>query len=500
MRLTLAATTAALLAAAMFPTSTVAEPPERTPVLIRFVDTPSAADLALVARHGGEVTRQFTIVPAVAATIPPAAADALRRNPRVAVVEPDGALYALEYRSTHDWGVSHVRADDAHGAGVTGAQIRVAVIDSGIDCDHRELAANCEHGWNYVAETSDADDDYGHGTHVAGTIGAALQATVNGVVGVAPDATVVAYKTLDSGGVGSWSRHIAAIEDIWNGGVPTADVVNMSIGRGDYSSVAEEAMATAYQAGILLVAAAGNGGTCSGKTDDLSYPARFESVIAVAAVDASNARPCWSSTGKKVELAAPGVSVYSSWPHDLATSPRDPQPVCESSGDGPVCHYKFGSGTSMSAPHVSGVAALVLSANVVRDTDGAYGVANELRSRLASTATDLGSVGRDTWYGHGLVDAARALGLDGTSTEPGTIELTAAVRKDRGRTYVDLVWADTTGANASKVDVYRNGAAVATTANDGAFTDSLGRSSGTYEYRVCHTGTTVCSNVATAGS
>ncbi len=231
---------AALLAAVALvlttaPAAVMASPPDRVDVLIGFADAPTDRDLAAIASHGGTVTRRFTIVPAVAATVPRTAVDAVARNPRVTVVEPDGLLHALEYRPTHDWGIAHVRADDVHGTGTTGAGVRVAVIDSGIDCGHVELVGRCEHGWNYVSNTPDATDDYGHGTQVAGTISAALNGTASGVVGVAPDATVVAYKTLDAGGVGSWSRHIAAIEDIWNSGVPTAQVVNMSIGRGDYS-------------------------------------------------------------------------------------------------------------------------------------------------------------------------------------------------------------------------------------------------------------------------
>jgi subtilisin family serine protease len=167
-------------------------------------------------------------------------------------------------------------------------------------------------------------------------------------------------------------------------------------------------MERAYASGMLLVAAAGNGGNCSGRGDSVSYPAKYDSVIAVAAVNGSNARPCWSSTGDQVELSAPGVSVFSTWPLDLATSPRDPQPVCE--GEPIVCHYKFGSGTSMSVPHVVGAAALVISSNTVSDANAANGIADEVRQRLNGTAFDLGAGGRDKQYGYGLVDALSATG------------------------------------------------------------------------------------------
>jgi subtilisin family serine protease len=180
--------------------------------------------------------------------------------------------------------------------------------------------------------------------------------------------------------------------------------VNMSLGRKSGTRQLKAAVENASAAGLVLVAAAGNGGMCNGKGDSVSYPAAYPEVIAVAATDSSDNRPCWSSTGPDVELAAPGVAVYSAWPHGIATSARDPQPVCEDQdGDGvdEACHFKYGSGTSMSSPHVAGAAALVFSAGAA--SNGA------VRQLLQETATDLGTPGRDAQYGYGLVDAAAAV-------------------------------------------------------------------------------------------
>ncbi|MDP8943071.1 MAG: S8 family serine peptidase [Actinomycetota bacterium] len=387
-------------------------PGNRVAVLVLFEDPPRTADVAAIERAGGRVDHRYRIVPAVAAVVPEAALDGLRRNPRVAAVEPDAVVRGLDYRSTHDWGIAHIRADQVHAGGNTGGTdaagnaVRLAVLDSGIDCDHVELSPpRCQLGPTYVDGTSDSDDDWGHGTHVAGSVGAELDAgTSTGVVGVAPSATLIAYKVLDDQGYGSISDVIAAVDHVWNGGNRKAEVVNMSLGWRTGSRSFKQTMDRAYASGIVLVAAAGNGGSCSSTRNTVSYPARYESVVAVGAVDQSNVRPCWSSTGDEVELAAPGVSVFSTWPADLSTSPRDPQPVCEAS----TCHYKYGSGTSMAVPHVAGAAALVLASGTVIDANGANGAADEIRGRLDATAVDLGPSGRDRQYGYGLVDAYRA--------------------------------------------------------------------------------------------
>jgi subtilisin len=133
--------------------------------------------------------------------------------------------------------------------------------------------------------------------------------------------------------------------------------------------------------GVLHVAAAGNLGE-----GIITYPAKFASVIAVGATDIDNVRAPWSGTGRRLELVAPGVDINSTWP-----------------GGG----YRLASGTSMASPHVAGTAALVIRSGTVTDIDGRYGIANEVRNRMNTTATDLGDPGWE--YGHGLVNAAAAV-------------------------------------------------------------------------------------------
>ncbi|MDQ3611144.1 MAG: S8 family serine peptidase [Actinomycetota bacterium] len=473
----------------------------RVPVLVLFHERPTSTDVSALERAGARVERRYEVVPAVAAEVPEGALDGLRANPRVRAVEPDAVVRGLDYRSTHDWGVAHVKADQVHAAGNTGTTaagtaVRVAVLDSGVSCEHVELAGRCTHGGSYVDYTTSSDDDWGHGTHVGGTIVAQRNLDASGdplstgVVGVAPTATVSAYKVLDQNGYGSISQVIAALDDVWNSGTPVAEVVNMSLGWSSGSTTFQETVDRAYSDGMVLVAAAGNGGNCGGKGNSVSYPAKYASVIAVAAVDSSDARPCWSSTGQEVELSAPGVSVFSTWPEDLTTSPRDPQPVC----DGGTCHYKYGSGTSMAVPHVVGAAALVLAGAGLSDTSGANGLADEVRQRLRETAVDLGSAGHDGQYGHGLVDALAASSGSGSGDsgggDGGTVgwELQATGRKVKGSQLVDLTWNNAASSDTSVV-VHRDGATIAETANDGAYTDSIGaKGGGTYTYQLCGSG------------
>jgi subtilisin family serine protease len=356
--------------------------PERVKVLIGFDHQPGAAEQALVHRFGGSIKYTYHLIPAIAATVPEPAIAGLRANPNVTHVELDGQVYALETELDRSWGVERIGAGIVHPYN-KGTGVMVAVIDSGIDYNHSDLNDNYKGGYDFVNDDDDPLDDYGHGTHVAGTI--AAEGNGEGVVGVAPEANLYALKVLGANGSGSFSDVIAALQ--W-ALVNEIQVTNNSYGSaGDPGISVQAAFDNAWAAGVLNVCSAGNTGNPPGRGDKVGFPARYESCIAVAATDIYDKRASFSSTGPDVELAAPGVGIYSTVPGGYASY----------------------SGTSMASPHVAGTAALVIAAGVADNDD--------VRQRLIDTADDLGVVGQDTLYGFGLVNAYEAAG-DNTPPEP----------------------------------------------------------------------------------
>lgn len=268
------------------------------------------------------------------------------------------------------WGVARIAADEAW-AIASGSAVRVAVLDTGIDIDHPDLDDNLESCVNFIRWWRDCNDDNGHGTHVAGII--AAEDNDFGVVGVAPQAYLDGLKVLDRRGRGYLSDVIEALD--W-AVAHQVQVVNMSLGTTSDVPSFKEAVAKVNQAGIVQVAAAGNDGPDLGT---VVYPAKYPEVIAVAASDAADQIPSWSSRGPEVDLTAPGVSIYSTYRHG---------------------GYKELSGTSMSAPHVAGVVALRLE-----DHHGETPAM--IKTILQTTADPLPFDA--TWVGAGLVNAYQAV-------------------------------------------------------------------------------------------
>lgn len=358
-------------------------PEEKTPVIIGFKDKP---DADLVKERGGDIKWQYTIINAIAAKMPKNKIEELRKNPKIDYIELDREVYALvkpapsQPPESLPWGIDRVDAELSWGIS-TGNGIKIAVIDSGIDYKHPDLNENVKGGVTFVAGTKDYKDDNGHGTHVAGII--AAENNDIGVVGVAPSAWLYGVKVLNKVGSGWVSDLIEGIDWSVNNEM---QVITMSLGLGADVQPLQDAVDNAYNKGSILVAAAGNdyGGP-------ISYPAKYESVIAVTATDSNNNLASFSNIGPEAELAAPGVKIYSTYKGGT---------------------YATLSGTSMSAPHVTGTVALLLTTTI----STAYDLDNdhnwdplEVRNRLHDTATDLGTLEWDQYYGYGLVNASKAV-------------------------------------------------------------------------------------------
>ncbi|MDP1562980.1 MAG: S8 family peptidase [Pirellulaceae bacterium] len=391
-------------------------PPAMVDVLVGFANAPGPNEHAIIRGQGGVVKTTYSLVPAIAARIPQVAVDALKANPNVTVVEPDGIAFAIGHSGPvvdeglvelqNGWGVDRIGAGWVHrgyeiigGSPVdlpllpnTGTNIGVAVLDTGLDYTHPEFAHNYRGGYDYINNDSDPFDDHFHGTHVAGTIAADWNNV--GVVGVAPDVDLYVLKVLGANGGGSWSGMISALDwcvkhnaDVRAGlkpGHSLIRVTNHSYGGTSLSTLYEAALRNSYARGMVHIAASGNSGRADGIGDNIVYPARFPSVVAVAATNSSDIRAGFSSTGPALELSAPGVLIRSAWPLWRTDSEL-----------GFIPGYRQLSGTSMAAPHAAGVAALLLSAKPDLTSSGT-------RALLRATADPLGNLDH---YGYGLVDS-----------------------------------------------------------------------------------------------
>ena len=345
------------------------------------------------------------------------AAAALARDPRVAHVEASRTLHAVEIAPN---GILRTSAWAAHQAGYTGVTsggtpVRVAVVDTGIKLDHVDLAANIAPGLgtNCINPGKPANDDHGHGTHVAGTVAAAFNG--QGVVGMATNAQLIPVKVLDSTGYGTDAQVICGLDYVaaLAQSQPGPYVVNMSLGDPNRpgettcgASALHQAICGLTNAGVTVVAAAGNDGV-----DAASFvPAAYDEVIAVSAfTDFDGQRSfagcqadfsdygyqCddtladFSNYGSVIDVTAPGVHVLSDWIDGGQTTI---------------------SGTSMAAPHVAGAAALVLAANPSL-TSGAGTSSCSSRPGNVPTAR---SPTQPTCAGHGQWDVG---GLFGTTPD-----------------------------------------------------------------------------------
>jgi len=293
------------------------------------------------------------------------------------------------------WNLNQIQAPTAWCITTGSEDVVIAIIDSGVDLDHPELEAKLwvkpgeipdngldddgngyiddVHGWDFVNWDNDPQDDYGHGTFVAG-IAAAETDNGIGIAGFSWGAKIMPVKVIAPGVPG-----YAYYSDITSGICYAADngakIINMSFHSAAYSQALQAAVTYAHSKGCLLVAAAGDTGD-----DTYQYPASHAHVVSVAATGRDDEHWDLSTYNDRVDVAAPGVEILSFWEGGYGRMPS----------------------TRMATPHVSGLAALIWSVNPTLTPD-------EVESIIESTAVDLGDPGRDDYFGHGRIDANAAV-------------------------------------------------------------------------------------------
>ncbi len=280
--------------------------------------------------------------------------------------------------------------DNIEGYATGGAPVSIASIDTGVQMDHPEFGqATLVPGWDYIDNDPDPSDENDHGTHTTGTM-VGDNVGVAGVAGAAPNVTVYVYRVCGPNGCPT-SAIVSAIYDAANAGVVA---MNLSLGGGSLSQSEADAIQFATDAGSLVIASAGNDGTST-----VSCPACDPNAISVAASDWLDEHAYYTNWGDGLDLIAPGGELYSN-----TTSESGIWSAVRNNG------YAYFQGTSMAAPQVTGTAAIVASVTGLRGS--------ALRSRLESTTDDLGPAGYDTQFGHGRLNAYRA--VTGTTLDEGT--------------------------------------------------------------------------------
>jgi subtilisin family serine protease len=304
---------------------------------------------------------------------------ALEQQPGVLYAEPNYYVYAQDVIPNDlgwplQWGLPAIRAPQGWELGRGSPNITIAILDSGVDLAHPDLVSKLVSGYDFVNHDADPQDDYGHGTQVAG-IAAAATNNLIGIAGISWGAHIMPVKVLNSSGVGTYANVAAGIRWATDHG---AQVINLSLGGPppSDSKTLKGAVNYAVGKGVTLVASAGNayGGA-------VLYPAAYNGVIAVAAVDQNLVNAAFTACGPQVDVAAPGVAIYTL-----------------QLGGGTVNE----AGTSMSAPFVAGAAAILLG---LPGNNAPSLVAHELKT----TALDLGKAGWDSCTGYGLIQLDAAM-------------------------------------------------------------------------------------------
>ncbi len=389
-------------------------------ILVKFAETLPANDqISLLHEHGLSVIAEL-LLPGVLRVKTPdgqelAWAQTLSKDGRVAYAEPNyqrsirppvlssavstatdgGAATAHTpddpYFASLQWNLRTIKAPQAWDTTTGSSAVILAVIDTGLDLGHPDLSCRGKivSGYDFYNNDSSAQDDHGHGTHVAG-IAAACTNNGGGVAGVNWNVAIMPVKVLGANGSGSASAVADGIVWAVNHG---ARVINLSLGSSDASQAERDAVTYAYNHDVLVIAAAGNE---YAEGNPISYPAAYAHVLAVAATGDRDERAAYSNTGAYVDVAAPGGN---------PTSASDLTPghwIMSTYWRGGGASYVQMVGTSQAAPHVAGLAALIRGLNASLP-------AGQVQTIIQNTADDIGTIGRDDAFGHGRINAQAAV-------------------------------------------------------------------------------------------
>jgi thermitase len=415
-----------LLLAFALPAELVAEGPgsSELQILVRFEPGTTLPQTATIHRQaGGRVKDTIPAIGVQVVTLPARTAAARLRNyathPLVRYVEPD---YIAEVVGTpndpgfgNQWGLHKVEAATAWDTTTGSAGVSIAILDTGVDQNHPDLKDKIVKNVNFTG-SSTVNDVHGHGTHVAGIAAASTNNGI-GVAGLGYASTIMNVKVLGDDGSGSYSWVTNGI--IWaadNG----ARVINMSLGGSSSSRALEDAINYAWSKGAVVVAAAGNSGSSSP-----FYPAYYTNCMAVAATDSYDRKPSWSNYGSWVDVAAPGVDIYSTLRGN---------------------NYGYKSGTSMASPFVAGLAALVFT--TVSDDNGNGRLNDEVRATIESTCDDI----RVSGIGAGRINAARAVQSGQKVLQP-DIDLLLTTDRTSVSQVDDVITYTYTVTNTAEVDL-----------------------------------------------
>ncbi|MGC9400147.1 MAG: S8 family serine peptidase [Anaerolineae bacterium] len=336
-----------------------------------------------------------------------ALAEKLSALPQVAYAEPNYVVRALETvpndpRYNRQWAHKEIMHSPQGWDITTGsADIIIAVLDSGIDAAHPDLADKLVPGYDFVDNDSNPHDLNGHGTHVAGIAAAATNNGI-GIAGTSWGARIMPIRVLDAEGSGYDSDIIEGLNWAANHG---ADIINLSLGGPGYNQSAQDAVNNVHAQGILIVAAMGN---CREQEEPYCpeanptlYPAAYDNVMAVAATGPDDVYASYSQYGPHCDIAAPGGDILTSWSQGIySTMPT--YDVYLTTNYGYYKNYDYLNGTSQATPHVAGLAALIWSLDPTLTPD-------QVQSLMEENAVDRGTAGWDEDYGHGRIDLGATL-------------------------------------------------------------------------------------------